>query len=163
MHCFLLVDSKVLDVAHREAFAKSVTKDYIDKLGWCVKVVSPQTISHSMLMRTKYNLNSLSFDTVYSILDVIKSEGVQVEHVYVDTLGKPETYKKQLSDRYPKYSFTVCSKADSIYPVVGAASIFAKVTRDFNLENWKPETEKSLSFDRNFGSGYPSGTYKIKI
>lgn len=146
-----------MDVTHREAFAKGVTNDYSDKLGWCVKVVTPQTISHSMQMRTKYNLNSLSFDTVYWILDRIKGECVNVEHVYVDTLGKPETYKKQLSDRYPKYSFTVCSKADSIYPVVGAASIFAKVTRDFNLENWKPETNKSLPFDRNFGSGYPSG------
>ena len=150
------VDSKVLDVAHREKFAKTVSENYSDKLGWSVKIVTPQTISHSMQMCNKYNLNSLSYDTVYSILDRIKSQGVRVDHVFVDTLGKPETYKKQLSDRYPAYSFTVCSKADSIYPVVGAASIFAKVTRDFNLENWTP-SGSSLSFDRNFGSGYPSG------
>jgi ribonuclease H2 subunit A len=110
-----------------------------------------------MQMRNKYNLNSLSYDAVYSILERIKAFGAKVEHVYVDTLGKPETYKRQLSERFPAYSFTVCSKADSIYPVVGAASIFAKVTRDFNLENWKPDTLNSLQFDRNFGSGYPSG------
>ena len=116
-----------------------------------------------MQMVKKYNLNSLSYDTVYSILERIKSQGVMVDHVYVDTLGKAETYKKQLSDRFPGYSFTVCSKADSIYPVVGAASIFAKVTRDYNLENWKPQGS-SLSFDRNFGSGYPGGNnLKVKL
>lgn len=156
----MFLDSKVLDVAHREKFAKTVAQDYSDKLGWSVKVVTPQTISHSMQMCNKYNLNSLSFDTVYAILDRIKAQGVIVDHVFVDTLGKPETYKKQLSDRYPAYSFTVCSKADSLFPVVGAASIFAKVTRDFNLENWTP-SGSSLSFDRNFGSGYPSGNHQI--
>lgn len=154
------LDSKVLDVAQREKFAKTVAEEYSDKLGWSVKIVTPQTISHSMQMCNKYNLNSLSYDTVYSILNRIKAQGVKVDHVFVDTLGKPETYKKQLSERYPMYSFTVCSKADSIYPVVGAASIFAKVTRDFNLENWKP-TGSSLSFDRDFGSGYPSGKAKF--
>ena len=150
-----------MDVAHREKFAKTVSGEYSERLGWCVKIVSPQTISHSMQMRNKYNLNSLSYDTVYAILERIKGQGVKVDHVYVDTLGKPETYKKQLSDRFPGYSFTVCSKADSIFPVVGAASIFAKVTRDFHLENWKPEGGKSLHFDRNFGSGYPSGKINI--
>lgn len=157
---FYTLDSKVLDVAQREKFAKTVSESYSDRLGWSVKIVTPQTISHSMQMVNKYNLNSLSYDTVYSILERIKAQGVQVDHVFVDTLGKPETYKKQLSERFPGYSFTVCSKADSIYPVVGAASIFAKVTRDFNLENWKPQGT-SLSFDRDFGSGYPSGTLMV--
>lgn len=146
-------------MAQREKFAKTVAEEYSDKLGWSVKIVTPQMISHSMQMCNKYNLNSLSYDTVYSILEKIKAQEIKVEHVYVDTLGKPETYKKQLSDRFPGYSFTVTSKADSIYPVVGAASIFAKVTRDFNLENWKPQGN-SLSFDRDFGSGYPSGKQK---
>lgn len=86
---------------------------------------------------------------------------VHVHHVYVDTLGKPETYKKQLNERFPRFEFTVTSKADSIYPVVGAASIFAKVTRDHSLENWRPDSSESLDFDRDFGSGYPSGTLKL--
>ena len=150
-------DSKVLEASNREAFAKSIAADYAHKMGWSVKVVTPQFISHSMLKRVKHNLNSLSYDTVYSILDRIAKAGVNVHHVYVDTLGKPETYKKQLSDRFPRYQFTVTSKADSLFPVVGAASIFAKVTRDFNLEHWQPTAADSLDFDRNFGSGYPSG------
>ena len=42
-------------------------------------------------------------------------------------------------------------------PLRKISVINAKVTRDFNLENWKP-TGTSLEFDRDFGSGYPSGT-----
>lgn len=151
------VDSKVLEASSREAFAKEIATNYIDKMGWSVKVVTPQYISHSMLKHVKHNLNSLSYETVYFILDKIAKAGVNVHHVYVDTLGKPETYKKQLSERFPRFQFTVTSKADSLFPVVGAASIFAKVTRDFNLENWKPATTQCLDFDRDFGSGYPSG------
>lgn len=147
----------MLESQNREAFAKAVACDYVDKMGWCVKPVTPQFISHNMLKKNKYNLNAISYDTVYSILDRITKANVNVHHVYVDTLGKPETYKKQLSERFPRFEFTVTSKADSIYPVVGAASIFAKVTRDHALENWRPESAKSLDFDREFGSGYPSG------
>ncbi len=146
-----------MEAYNREAFAKAISAEYADKMGWSVKVVTPQIISHSMLKRVKHNLNSLSYDTVYSILDRIDKAGVNVHHVYVDTLGKPETYKKQLLDRFPRYQFTVTSKADSLFPVVGAASIFAKVTRDFNLENWQSPSPGTLDFDRNFGSGYPSG------
>lgn len=152
-----MTDSKVLDVKQREAFAKTVARDCADTMGWCVRVVTPQFISHSMLKRAKHNLNALSYDTVYSLLESVKRAKVHVQHVYVDTLGKPEAYKKQLTDRFPGIGFTVTSKADSIYPVVGAASIFAKVTRDFGLENWHPSSRTSVHFDRNFGSGYPSG------
>ncbi len=155
-----LKDSKVLTVNDREVFAKRISEEFSDQMGWCLKVVTPQEISHSMLKPQKYNLNSLSYDTVYSLLNQIQSEGVNVQHVYVDTLGKPETYKKQLSERFPRFQFTVSSKADSIYPIVGSASIFAKVTRDWNLEHWKPiksDNNATVPFDREFGSGYPSG------
>ena len=50
------------------------------------------------------------------------------------------------------------SKADDKYPVVSAASIIAKVTRDELLEKWDyVETKSSLiEIDHNFGCGYPS-------
>jgi ribonuclease HII len=46
-------------------------------------------------------------------------------------------------------------KADSIYPVVSAASIISKVTRDREIEKIKDETGLSI------GSGYPSDSYTI--
>lgn len=45
------------------------------------------------------------------------------------------------------------SKADSLFPVVSAASIVAKVTRDSLLENWV--FEENIPYSRNFGCGYP--------
>ena len=50
---------------------------------------------------------------------------------------------------------TVTSKADSLFPVVSAASIVAKVTRDDEVDNWK-FNENLEKDDRDFGSGYPA-------
>ncbi|GBP88101.1 Ribonuclease H2 subunit A, partial [Eumeta japonica] len=48
----------------------------------------------------------------------------------------------------------VAKKADSIYPIVSAASIVAKVTRDHALKVWK--FQEGLKMDHTeFGSGYP--------
>lgn len=60
--------------------------------------------------------------------------------IYVDTVGDPKSYKAKLQRYFPRHShiaWTVASKADATYPVVGAASIAAKVTRDSCLETWQ--------------------------
>lgn len=50
------------------------------------------------------------------------------------------------------------SKADDKYPVVSAASIVAKVSRDLQLNTWvfKEAMAVGQEFDHEFGCGYPS-------
>ena len=52
--------------------------------------------------------------------------------------------------------FDVRPKADAIYPIVSAASIVAKVTRDRAIQNWKG-AESLQSKALPLGSGYPAG------
>lgn len=56
----------------------------------------------------------------------------------------------------------MAKKADSIYPIVSAASIVAKVTRDHTLKVWR--FKEGLEMDHTeFGSGYPGGQFMIKL
>ena len=77
--------------------------------------------------------------------------------VYVDTVGDPDKYQAKLAARFPTVRKVVVSKkADSLFPIVSAASICAKVTRDDLLRRWEFE-EANLDVSREFGSGYPGG------
>lgn len=153
-------DSKELSVNDRQSFFNKCLQ--IDGMHWITRVLSPMEISEAMLRLHKYNLNELSYDAVYELLDrVVKL--IKIKHLFVDTLGKPESYKERLIKRFPLHlnpaNVTVSPKADSIYPIVSAASIIAKVTRDYSLNNWifdRPIT------NRNFGCGYPSDPLTVK-
>ncbi len=52
---------------------------------------------------------------------------MQKVQVYVDTVGDSERYEEKLSRLFPSIQFCVRKKADSLYPIVSAASICAKV------------------------------------
>lgn len=82
-------------------------------------------------------------------------------------------WQDRLSAEFPTVKFTVCPKADSLFKIVGAASIVAKVTRDRYIEGWvdaegplpgpgsaggdEAEVEELIR-----GSGYPSGTCCVR-
>jgi ribonuclease H2 subunit A len=116
------------------------------------------------------NLTVLAFDAALGLIKDVVDKGFNVERIICDTVGPPETYRKKIQ-AHLGIDFTptgqkppagqpvviVESKADDTYPVVSAASIMAKVTRDRQLNNWKFEekAEVSLSFSKEFGCGYP--------
>ena len=106
--------------------------------------------------RTKYNLNHISHDTTIEIIKSVLNKGIKIKNIYVDTVGPAITYQKKLSEAFPTSNVTVCPKADSLFPTVSAASVCAKVIRDFELNKFKfKENFKSLP-SREFGCGYPS-------
>jgi ribonuclease H2 subunit A len=118
-----------------------------------------------MLKRNRESLNVISmyasFELIYSCLKNkvnLKEVLNNNSQVYIDTIGRPETYQKKFEEEFKNYDikFIVTIKADSKFPVVSAASIVAKVTRDRALEDWVFEEKlEGIKFSRELGSGYP--------
>ncbi|GJJ68591.1 ribonuclease H2 subunit A [Entomortierella parvispora] len=150
-------DSKTLKEDERDNLLE-VIQSRPDLIGWSVRVLSPMDISNSMLRKDKYNLNALAHDTTIQLIKETLASGVNLREIYVDTVGPPETYQRKLEGLFPSVTkIVVAKKADSKYPIVSAASICAKVTRDDVLRHWVfAESGMEDTISRQFGSGYPS-------
>ncbi|KAL3268701.1 hypothetical protein HHI36_007804 [Cryptolaemus montrouzieri] len=146
-------DSKTLNEKTRDITFEDICKNS-DKIGWAVDVISPNTICNSMYSRSKYSLNQVSMDAAIGLIKAAIKAGVNIEHIFVDTVGPAEKYQKYLHSIFPKYKVTVAAKADSTYPIVSAASICAKVVRDHALDAWQFKEGNNSDF-KAFGSGYP--------
>ncbi|XP_063826395.1 ribonuclease H2 subunit A [Ostrinia nubilalis] len=149
-------DSKALTEEKRDdIFSKMLTEeDSLNNVGWAADIISPNYISNSMYKRAKHSLNEVSMNSAIELIKQVADAGANITEVYVDTVGPPEKYQAKLSEIFPKYKITVAKKADSIYPIVSAASIVAKVTRDHALKVW--QFQEGLEMDhKEFGSGYP--------
>ncbi|XP_075062755.1 ribonuclease H2 subunit A [Mixophyes fleayi] len=149
-----VADSKTLIEAERERLFELLNSKS-DFIGWALHILSPNIISTSMQQRAKYNLNALSHDTAIGLIQHALDSGVQVTEVFVDTVGPAEKYQEKLKHRFPEIDVTVRPKADSLFPVVSAASICAKVARDRVVKGWK-FLEDLTDIDADYGSGYPN-------
>ncbi|CAK4674237.1 unnamed protein product [Aphanomyces euteiches] len=146
-------DSKALTHEVRERlFAKiQATTD----MGYVTRTIPATEISHNMLTRRR-NLNEMSRDAAIEMINAVQKRGVRVVHVYVDTVGDPKWYQTFLTKHFQgMIVFTVKKKADSLFKVVSAASICAKVTRDASVSSWTWEAP-AIKLNTDFGSGYPS-------
>ena len=158
-------DSKVLTAAVRENLMKSVCTsdhDLFKSSGWAIKSLSAQDIGAGMLKYGgSYNLNAQAVDATVELIRGVLDQGVNVTQIYVDTIGKPAIYQRKLALIFPTIKITVETKADSLYPCVSAASVVAKVTRDFSCEALLEAYNRQRSTTPNetpvtWGSGYPS-------
>lgn len=183
-------DSKVLTPAFRAELMETLCtpsdspsdvpdpKSLYDNCGWAVSLLSARSISAGMLQPTAtYNLNAQAMDATISLINHVYALGVNIQEIYIDTIGQPAAYQKKLERVFPNAKITVAKKADSLYPCVSAASVCAKVTRDRALEViyeqgyvshekqdedmvdadvGGDEKEKEAPADADWGSGYPS-------
>lgn len=143
-------DSKQLKESTRMAIFERLHENK-DSYGWFTVPISADSISRQMLRRNKTSLNEIAFRCVEDILSAILSKGMTIGTVFVDTIGKPEAYKRRLSLKFPKVNFVVEEKADSKFISVGAASILAKVSRDLEVahfaENWFKQSGSPKSLE----------------
>ncbi|RHZ35113.1 hypothetical protein DYB31_002185 [Aphanomyces astaci] len=147
-------DSKALTHESRQRLFDKI-KATTD-MGYVTRTIDATEISHNMLTRRR-NLNEMSRDAAIEMIVAVQNAGVNVKHVYVDTVGDPGWYRMFLTKHFHgKIVFTVEKKADSLFKVVSAASICAKVTRDAVVASWQYESSGLAKLDTDFGSGYPS-------
>jgi ribonuclease H2 subunit A len=158
-------DSKQLTEPKRESLWETISSDSGKadlEIGYICNILSAEEISTQMLRRTAHNLNAISHDAAIAMIRKVMAAGARVEEIYVDTVGDPQKYEHKLKILFPTVRLiTVCPKADSLFPIVSAASIVAKVNRDrsvANISSIMKESEKikSLATGVELGSGYPS-------
>lgn len=133
-------DSKTLTPRARTSLYEklNVTADQI-----IIKKIEAHEID---VLRKKMTLNTIELNAFAEIINQL-----HCSEVYVDAVDVNEKrFEKNLTDlTQNRYQIIARHKADSTYPIVSAASIIAKVTRDLEIEKLK----KILG---DFGSGYPS-------
>ena len=160
-------DSKVLTPAFRSSLMKTLCtpgSDLYQACGWATRVMSARDISSSMLKPIgTYNLNAQAMDATIELIKDVFAKGINVQEIYIDTIGSPAVYQKKLERIFPTTMITVAKKADSLYPCVSAASVCAKVTRDAALEvcyqayaSAVDVPEETRAVAEGWGSGYPS-------
>jgi len=142
-------DSKLLTEKQREDILK-----YLEKLvKYEIKILEPSDVDEA-LNSSETNLNWLEADHGAAILNKLDVKlGGNIKRCIIDC---PSTninaYKSYFSSKTDNKETTlqVEHKADLNHVIVGAASIFAKVTREKELERLKKK------YHVDFGSGYPS-------
>ncbi|CAM1504165.1 Fc.00g017560.m01.CDS01 [Cosmosporella sp. VM-42] len=156
-------DSKVLTPAVRSSLMKTLCtqgSDLHDSCGWATTAISARDIGANMLKpTTMYNLNAQAMDATMELIRTLYAKGVNIQEIYVDTIGHPGSYQAKLQRVFPTAKITVAKKADSLYPCVSAASVCAKVTRDAALEVlYEARGDERAEGDEGmaWGSGYPS-------
>ncbi|XP_069677902.1 ribonuclease H2 subunit A-like [Periplaneta americana] len=147
-------DSKSLTEEKREIIFGKLCNEQ-ESVGWAIEAISPNNICNSMFRRQKHSLNQVAQDATVKLITKAKESGINISEVYIDTVGMPEKYQEKLTAIFPEFKITVAKKADAIYPVVSAASICAKVSRDRALKIWTFQEGIEATYE-DFGSGYPN-------
>lgn len=131
-----VTDSKLLTPTRREELYEELIK-----LEYAVRIISVAEIDIAV---AKKGLNWLEADKTAELINELGGG-----HVIVDCPSRNlDAYREYLQERCPGAEISVQFKADLEHPVVGAASIIAKVLRDRAIQELCAEVRT------DFGSGY---------
>lgn len=149
-----LADSKTLTAEQRQSLLHAIGAN-ADWIQHRAAVIDAASLSASMIRAHKVSLNEVAFDcTVGLIQTAVAEHGLHIVHAYIDTVGDASRYRARLAAVFPAIEFTVTPRADALFPIVSAASIVAKTTRDRSLETYV-HRERGIEFSAVLGSGYP--------
>ena len=141
-----VADSKTLSRKRRESLYEKITETFVT----ACTVISAAEIDH---LRAEMTMNDI---VARAHADVIMK--IPCDTAFVDACDvNAKRYGRTVSGYAGgKYSIVSEHKADVRFPVVSAASVVAKVTRDRCIDSLHKEFG-------NFGSGYPSDTVTIEF
>lgn len=139
-------DSKLLTPKQREELFDQI----MDLCEIEVAVVPPSEIDEAIISHS-FNLNLLEAKHSAFMINEL-SKRLKIKEAILDCPSASiESYTRTIKKQLKKDIKVVCEyKADLNYPIVAAASIIAKVTRDREIERISTIVGESI------GSGYPS-------
>ena len=144
-------DSKLLSPKQRE--------DMFDKIISIVKkyksIITPPEEIDSALRSESLNLNWLEAIKSAEIINFLNPEKAIIDCPSNNIMAYKNFLKKHLKDK--KTELVLEHKADFKYPIVSAASIIAKVTRDNEIKKIQKKIREPI------GSGYPSDPVTINF
>lgn len=148
-------DSKQCTPMQRERLAPQIRKC----CECAVRVVPAEEIDERRRTMTMNELEvELFAEVLREVLEKMKAKGANHKDaaIYADAPDvNEERFADELRQRLGKDTIIISRhKADELFPVVGAASIIAKTTRDALVRDIEKELTKKLPIP--LGSGYPS-------
>ncbi|MFW9921765.1 MAG: ribonuclease HII [Candidatus Thorarchaeota archaeon] len=143
-----LADSKKISPELREKLFDQIMAKVID---YKIVIIKAEEIDAKRI--SAENLNKIEINTMIEILSQIKDWST----AYVDACdANAEKFQLTLRNNI-NHNIIAEHFADQKYPVVSAASILAKVTRDREIE------KAHIEFNYDFGSGYPNDPKTIRF
>ena len=143
-----LKDSKLLTVKSRERLFQEIIEKVEE-----YKIIKVPAHEIDSQKKVGVNLNTLEFNKIVEILNSLNNwESAFVDACDTNAERFEEMLKAAINSNIIAEHF-----ADKKYPVVSAASILAKVTRDSEIKKAQEEYEVDI------GSGYPSDPKTIEF